>query len=211
MGPKKGAPSGPPLHLDERLLLGRGQLRACYHHPDSPELVVKVAAGQAKVQLQANHKELKGYRFLLRRHGRLEWVSHCHGLVATTLGEGLVCDCIRDVDGTISRTIWDHIHSPEEPDLSFLLAIAGQFCRYLEEKDIWLFDLNLKNIALQRQADGVYRPVFLDLKGRYDNNEFIPFSSYIPCLARRKRRRRARQLLSRIRHFHALRHPPPAP
>ena len=64
-----------------------------------------------------------------------------------------------------------------------------------------LFDLNLKNIALSRQSDNTYRPIILDLKGRYDNKEFIPLSSYIGFLARKKRARRVQQLIERISRF----------
>jgi hypothetical protein len=192
--------------LDDTLLIGRGQVRSCYHHPEDERLVIKVPSGPQKAQVQANHKEIKGYRFLLQRHGWLDCISHCHGFAATSRGEGLVCDCIRDSDGTISPTIWDIIHSQNKCDLNKILAIVEQFCAYLAEKDIWLFDLNLKNIALSRQSDNTCRAIVLDLKGRYDNNEFIPFSSYIGFLARRKRQRRARQLLERISYFYAARH-----
>ena len=194
--------------LDDTLLIGRGQVRSCYRHPQDEPLVIKVPAGSQKAQIQANHKEMKGYRFLLRRHGWLDCINHCHGFVATSHGEGLVCDCIRDSDGTISQTIWDIVHSRNKCDLDNILAIAAQFCAYLAEKDIWLFDFNLKNIALSRQSDNTCRAIILDLKGRYDNNEFIPFSSYIGFLARKKRERRARQLIERINYFYAARHNP---
>ncbi len=202
------------LVLDDTLLIGRGQVRCCFRHPRDDRLVIKVPAGPHKVQIQANHKEMKGYRFLLRRHGLLDCISHCHAFVATSHGEGLVCDCIRDSDGTISQTIWVMVHSPDGCDLGNILTTVEQFSAYLAEKDIWLFDLNLKNIALARQPDGTFRAISLDLKGRYDNNEFIPFSSYIGFLARKKRDRRARQLLERIIYFYTVRHkgqPPGTP
>lgn len=192
--------------LDPSSMIGGGQVRRCFCHPHDDRLVIKVPAGPLKAQLQANFKEMKGYRFLLQRHGRLDCISHCHGWVETNHGKGLICDCIRDADGSISPTIWDVIHSDGGWDLDALLEIAGRVCRELVARDIWLFDLNLKNIALCRQADGTCRPIFLDLKGRYDNNEVIPLSSYIPFLARKKRDRRCRQLLQRIAHFYNLRH-----
>lgn len=196
------------IMLDDTLLIGRGRLRSCYHHPEDQRLVIKVPSGPEKAQVQANHKEMKGYRFLLQRHGRLDCISHCHGFVETSHGQGLVADCIRDSDGTISPTIWDALHSPDRCDLNEILAVTGQLCAGLAEKDIWLFDLNLKNIALSRQPDNTLRPIILDLKGRYDNNELIPVSSYIGFLARKKRNRRVRQLLERISSFYAARHTP---
>jgi len=191
--------------LDDTLLIGQGQVRFCYRHPQDECLIVKVPAGPQKAQLQANHKEMKGYRFLMDKHGRLDCISHCHGLVDTNHGEGLICDCVRDADGHISQTIWDIVHSRIEYDLDYILATVEQLCAYLVDKDIWLFDLNLKNIALSRQADNTYRPIVLDLKGRYDNKEFIPLSSYIGFLARKKRARRVQQLIERISRFQITR------
>lgn len=191
--------------LTDELLINRGRVRLCFRHPTDRELVVKVAAGAEKAQLAANLKEYRGYRDLIRKHGRLSCISHCHGFVATDRGQGLVCDCIRDEDGTISETIYDIIVNRDDADLELIVTVAEGFCGYLRKHDIRLFDLNPKNIALSRKRNGDYRPVALDLKGRYDNNEFVPFSSYIGFFARRKMARRSRQLLERIVFFHANR------
>jgi hypothetical protein len=56
----------------------------------------------------------------------------------------------------------------------------------LTSKGIFIFDLNVKNIAFQLQSDNTYRPVAIDLKGRFDNNEFLPFSSYIKYFSQKK-------------------------
>lgn len=189
------------LALDETLLIGRGTVRCCYRHPEDASLVVKVPAGKKKKQLQANRKELMGYQFLLARHGRLDCISHCHGLIDTNLGQGLLCDCIRDADGGISATIWNIVNSTQPVDIEYILHVTKMLCDELVRQDVWLFDLNLDNIALLRGADNSYRPIILDLKGRYDNKEFIPLSSYIGFLARKKRARRLRQLLERISRY----------
>jgi hypothetical protein len=189
-----------PLVLGDDLLINRGRGRLCFRHPTDRSLVIKVPAGTADES--ANRKEWQGYRDLLRRHGRLSCISHCHGFVATDRGTGLVCDCIRDAGGAIARSIYDSIVFDDACDIARVLAVAETFGRYLLERDIRLFDLNPKNIALVLEQDGGYRAVALDLKGRFDNNEFIPLSSYIGFLARRKMRRRTRQLLERIRFFY---------
>lgn len=194
------------LELGDDYLINRGRVRVCYRHPADPKLVVKVAAGPNKMQRTANLKELKGYRDLVKRHGELPCVGRCHGIVQTSRGDGLVCDCICNADGTIAETIWDMIIFHDDCDVEKIVEVARVFCSFLVENDIFLFDLNLKNIALPKDADGGYRAVSLDLKGRFDNNEFIPFSSYITFFARRKLRRRTRQLLERIVSFRSRRH-----
>ena len=194
------------MFLPEKLLINRGRLRLCYRHPTNRALVVKVPAGTARDQLGANLKEYKGYNDLIRRHGLLACIGHCHGFTATDRGEGLVCDCIRDEDGRIARTIWDIIIHQDDCDLNQVTSVVKDFCSYLVSCDIRLFDLNLKNISLSRRRNGAYRPVFLDLKGRFDNREFIPVSSHIGFFARQKMARRTRQLFERIEFFHANRH-----
>ncbi len=193
--------SAEPLVLGDKLLINRGRGRLCFRHPAERSLVVKVPAGGGADQA-ANRKEWRGYRELIRRHGRLSCISHCHGFVATDRGTGLVCDCIRDARGVIARSIYDIIVYDDTCDIEQVLAVADSFGRFLLERDIRLFDLNPKNIALVLQRDGSYRAVALDLKGRFDNNEAVPLSSYIGFFARRKMRRRTRQLLERIRFFY---------
>jgi hypothetical protein len=187
--------------LDEEGFINRGTLRACYQHPENPNLVIKVPVGDKKGKELANLKELKGYHALVRKHIDLFCISHCYGFITTSHGTGLVCDCVRDHDGNISRTIADIITSGEDYDPAYVLAVAQNICDMLMSKKVYIFDLNIKNIALKLQPDGAYLPLAIDLKGRYDNNEFFPFSSYIEFLSRKKMERRCRQLLERISLF----------
>jgi hypothetical protein len=187
--------------LDEERFINRGTRRACYQHSENPNLVIKVPVGDKKDKELANLKELKGYHALVRKHIDLSCISHCYGFITTSHGTGLVCDCIRDHDGNISRTIADIITSGEDYDPAYILAVAQKFCDILKSKKVYIFDLNIKNIALKLQLDGSYLPFAIDLKGRYDNNEFFPFSSYIDFLSRKKMARRSRQLIERISLF----------
>ena len=198
--------SEPLITLTDDLLINRGRLRLCYRHPTNRDLVVKVPAGTKSFELGANLKEYKGYHDLLKRHGRLSCISHCHDFTITDRGQGLMCDCIRDEDGRIAHTLWDIIIHRDTCNLDHLVRVVRMFCSFLVKHDIWLFDLNPKNIALSRQLNGTYFPVALDLKGRYDNNEFIPVSSYISYFARKKMARRIRRLLERIEFLYVNRY-----
>ncbi len=189
------------IYLNNSLLIGRGTLRACYLHPENSALIIKVPAGDLDKGGQANHKELKGYRRLIREHGQLDCISHCHGTVDTSLGPGLICDCIRDEDGDVSKTIWDLVIYQDTCDIDYLQQVTGKFCDKLIEHDIFLFDINLKNIAMKRLNDGSYQPYAIDVKGPYDNPEFLGLSSHIRFLGRKKLKRRAAQLLARIAEF----------
>lgn len=185
------------LNLQKELLISSGTLRRCYRHPEQERLVVKVPLESREIFQQANQKEWRNYQLLLKKHKSLRRVAHCHGFVETNLGRGLQCDCICDNDGNRSPTLWDMVVCQEECDMPVILEAVQEFCRYLQENGIMLFDLNLKNIAMQRQADGSLKCIAIDLKGALDNNEIIPLSSYFHYFGMKKLRRRCNQLLER--------------
>lgn len=184
--------------LDSTLLINQGTVRACYHHPENSLLVIKVPTGSKKDREQANSIELKGYKALMRKHKDLSCISRCYGIEATNLGYGLVCDCIYDSNGYVSKSILDVIESDIPPDFSYVNDVVKKFTKYLMENSIQIFDLNMKNIVLQQQADGTYIPIIIDVKGGYEIKEFIPISKYISYFGRKKLERRCRQLLERI-------------
>jgi len=186
------------ISLDAGDLISSGTGRVCYLHPTNPNRVIKLPAGGKKEALQANMRELKGYQLLIREHVDLCCISHCYGFVETDRGTGLVCDCIRDDNGEISKTIRDIVVCEDGCDIDSILQVAEKLCDLLISKNIFLFDLNLGNIVLRRMHTGAFQAVVIDLKGRYENHEFIPLSSYLKYFARKKLKRRCDQLMDRI-------------
>jgi len=189
------------IRLDDNLLIGRGTLRACYLHPENSALIIKVGLADRAGGEDANRKEFLSYRNIRQRHATLDHVSHCHGFVDTDRGEGLVCDCIRDSGGEIARTLWDIVVYDDACDIANILEAAGVLCDYLIANDLFLFDINLKNIVLRKGREDDWRAYAIDLKGPFDNKEFLQLSSRITFLGRRKLKRRATQLLDRIVQF----------
>jgi len=183
--------------LEDDNFINQGTLRACYHHPKDRRFIIKVPAGDKKESELANLKEMKGYHALMREQIDLFCISHCYGFVSTNRGKGLVCDCIRDDDGTVSKTILDII-TGDDCDVDYIVEVAKGLCNTLISNRIYLFDINVKNIALKLRHDGTYQPFVIDLKGRYDNNEFLPLSSYVKYFALKKVARRGKQLIERI-------------
>lgn len=194
--------SQPILHLSEQMVINKGRERVCYIHPENNQLVIKIPRNSRGRNSGANQDELQGYRILRKEGKDLSFVSHCHGFIDTDRGQGLVCDCIRDDDGAIAKTIWDIVVLQDDCDVDYIIKVAEKLCDFLMTNQIWLFDLNLKNIVLKQLADGNYKPYIIDLKGRYANHEFIPLSRYINYFARKKLQRRSTQLLQRIVEYH---------
>ena len=116
-----------------------------------------------------------------------------------------MCDCIRDYNGDIAKTIWDIVVYQESCDVGYLVKVARTMCDYLMANDLFLFDINLKNVVLKKREDQSYRAYAIDLKGPYDNKEFLKLSSRITFLGRNKLRRRSKQLLERIVEFREMR------
>lgn len=193
------------LHLSTELVINKGRERICYLHPEDSTLVIKIPVTTPGRKAGANYNEMMGYRLLQKEGVDLSFISHCHGFVATDQGRGLVCDCIRDEDGAISKTIWDAVVFGEDCDIDYVAEVARKLCDHLISNRIWLFDLNLKNIVLQERADGTCKPYIIDLKGRYVSYELVPFSKYIPYFSLKKLERRSEQLLQRIGEYHRRR------
>lgn len=189
------------VQLHDRLIISSGRERICYLHPESEAYVIKIERCRAGKGGGMNDKEMEGYRLLSKQAAALALISRCHGFVDTSRGRGLLCDCIRDHDGSVSKTVWDHILHEEECDIEAVVATVRDYCDRLIAGRIWLFDLNPKNIALQRLPDGGFKAYMIDLKGRSENQELIPISRYIDYFALKKLKRRSSQLVARIRDY----------
>ena len=189
------------IRLDDTLLIGRGTLRACYQHPEDETLIIKVGLADQDGGIEANRKEFLSYQKISQRHDKLDHISHCHGFIETDRGQGLVCDCIRDSNGEIAKTIWEIVVYEDDCDIDNILEVARTLCDYLISHDLFLFDINLKNIVLRKGSDNDFRAYAIDLKGPYDNKEFLQLSSRITFLGRKKLKRRAQQLFERIVQF----------
>lgn len=187
------------IHLRDQDLIATSKTRKCYLHPEDPDKVIKILQKRSPFfKRDANWKEWRHYQYLTKRHPRLDFITKYHGFVTTNLGRGLMSDCIRDVDGKISVRLEKVLANPSAYDLAALEQSLRQITKTIVENNIQLFDLNQFNILIQVLAGGAYRPVSIDIKGRFNNYEFIPVSTYIPYFSRLKLNRRRRRLLKMI-------------
>jgi hypothetical protein len=169
--------------------------RACYLHPEDAGKVIKIVRVKTTFRKkETNWQEWQHYHYLLKQHGKLDFINECYGFIETDLGEGLIWQCVRDGSGEISNTITNIMKSPDGYDLGKVERVLDRFCGFLIEKNIQLFDLNPLNVMIRTCPDGSYQAVSADIKGRYANHEFIPISTYIPFFSRRKLTRRCKEL-----------------
>ncbi len=187
------------IHLQERDLIAVSKTRKCYLHPEDPDKVIKIVQRKPKFGKQdANWKEWRNYQYLMKRHSQLDFISTYHGFVDTSLGRGLCSNCIRDDDGRVSVRLEKVLANRRNYDLAVLEKALRQLSKIIVEKNVQLFDLNQFNILIQVLSDGTYRPVSIDIKGRYNNYEFIPVSTYITFFSRLKLKRRCQRLLQMV-------------
>jgi hypothetical protein len=172
--------------------------RVCYLHPEDADKVIKIVRQKAiSRKKNPNWQEWQHYNYLLKQHGKFDFINECYGFIETDLGEGLIWQCVRDGSGEIASTVTKIMENPDGYDLGKVESVLDHFCGYLIEKNIQLFDLNPTNVMIRICPDGSYQAVSADIKGRYANHEFIPISTYIPFFSRRKLTRRCKELTGR--------------
>lgn len=187
------------IHLQDEDLIASSKTRNCYLHPADPNKVIKIVRKKVPFwKRDANWKEWTNYQYIKKQHSQLNFISTYHGFIETNLGRGLLVDCIRDYNGRVSMRLENVLVNPVQYDLAALENVVDRFCQKITENNIQLFDLNFFNILIQILSDGKYRLVCVDIKGRCNNYELIPVSSYIPFFSRRKLKRRCHRLMQTL-------------
>ena len=184
------------IYLQDKDLIGSSKTRNCYLHPANPTKVIKIVRGKVPPwKRDANWKEWANYQYIKKHHSQLDFISTYYGFIETNLGRGLLGECILDYNGHVSRRLGDVLVNHAQYDLADVENVLGLSCQKIIENNIQLFDLNLLNILIQVLSDGTYRIVCVDIKGRYNNYELIPVSTYIPFFSRMKLKRRCHRLM----------------
>jgi len=189
------------LRLKEADLIATSTTRHCYLHPEDPAKVIKIVVKKPSkpFEYDSNIKEWKYYSKLKKMYLPLDFIPQYYGFVETNLGSGLVSECIRDFDGSISVRLQKLVFHEVRYDLLEVEKKIKQLTDLLIENNIQLFDLNRFNLLIQRRADGGYKIYSIDVKGPYDNKEFIPFSTYIRYCSVQKLKRRCGRLLNMVK------------
>ncbi len=167
------------LYLENSQLIGTGEDRECYQHPEDYNKCVKVTVSGDYKQ---SNDEIKFYRLMKKRGASCGQLAAFHGLAETSLGQGLVFTLIRDYDGKVSKSLGNYLSS-EDYSLSDFEQKLETLNRYLFDERLIIRDLSPDNVLYQKTSEGDGKLIIIDGVG---NNEFIPFSTYIDCLARKK-------------------------
>ena len=92
------------IELNNELLIGKGTRRSCYQHPDDASLCIKISTGTPNGIKQQN-RESHYYRAMEKRGVDFRHLARYEGSIETNLGTGHLYECIKDHDGSYSKSI----------------------------------------------------------------------------------------------------------
>lgn len=182
-------PSSSSYQLSDSTLIGRGNKRDCYAHPEDPNLCIKVARYPERWQECQAQSIVEWYytTHLKQRQVPLDHISDCHSWVQTNYAAGLVIERIRNEDGSPASTLRDALSTGR--------VEAAQTDRMLLELKHWLIkhaiaiaDLNGANLMVKGQ-DGNDRLIFVDGIGSREPDWKFTLYQRHPWLARMKTKR----------------------
>lgn len=169
-----GAEKRAPIRLSETLILGKGISKTVYAHPEDSALCVKIIHND-------NHdwRRERSFRAMRKRRGLADGaIPVYYGPVETTLGEGLLFECIRDFDGKVSATLAETLES----GVPFAGETLPALRRAIMEDRVILSDPNPDNFLVQRISPDTFRLRAIDGLGTH---AAIPLMYWFDFMARR--------------------------
>jgi hypothetical protein len=181
------------LHLKH--FLGMGATRLCFFHPEDADKCVKVAMRYRN--RPALQQELEAVTACVPHIGSY-LPEYLPELIETNLGPGLVCEIIKDADGTPSLPLTHYVLTNTLNEEVF--SQLTEFSRILTSNHIPLYDFNPDNFLVQIKGERqVLR--FTDLKtyNHYKPYTYLRLERYIPAISRHIVRRRLNRLFTWIK------------
>ena len=172
------------IELNDKLLISQGRNRRCYQHPEFSNRCIKVLHDDSPLKTQ--QRETRYFTRLTRRGVSWEMVVPLLDEVETNLGDGVVFELLRDVDGKISRTLEYYIYQ-DKPELNnWIITEIEHLKQYLFDQNIVFRDLNPLNILVQKYQPDSLRLMVIDGIG---HNDYIPLCDFSKTYGRQKIKR----------------------
>ena len=156
------------LSLDESLLIGIGRDRACYQHPTTPSLCIKVALKAEKQSI----RERNYLKFLKKKNRDLTYISQYMGTLDTNLGKGHVFELVRDEKNNIAPTLKTAIQN-KHIECHEVEELVNQLKTYLYTQSICAYDLSPNNIVVVKNSNSKWSLKIIDGIGISQPNPFI--------------------------------------
>lgn len=169
------------ININELNLIGKGTNRLCYEHPTDEHLCIKITHSDDFSEMK---REIEYYKILQQQNISWDYIARYHGSVSTSQGQGEIFDLIKDYDGEISKTLSFYLQTEEKTKtLHNPVPLLESLKAYILEEMIVVKDLNTKNMLYQKINEQEVRLILID---GVLNNDYLPFTKYIPFFTRKK-------------------------
>ena len=195
------------VELAPDLLIGHGRHKECYHHPDRPDLCIKVAYNEGGTTDLV--REIRYLKTLSGSNLDYSVLPAYYGTIETSKGTGYVYELIKDFNGDNCMTVQDILMDSSllEKHFDRLVDDLKLLHRNLLDNKIITMGLFPENIIVQRTAPNQTR---LRIVNDMGSSTLIHLDYYISALARQhieKRWQRFTQNL--VKHHYDGRFPSP--
>lgn len=166
------------VSLESATLLGSGNERFCYLHPDDEDKVIKIPHNKREKSRHQNELEYQYMSYLQQHNADMSHIAACYGWIETDMGRGLVFQRVHDANGmdsiTLNKALKESVLTVEEAK-----KLLEELRVYLEQNTILFVDVGLDNILCQKQEDGSYKLVIIDGLGA--RRPGLKFWFYLHC------------------------------
>ena len=175
-----------------------GEERDVYFHPEDDGKCIKISNVRPSVDFRPetlrdrlfwvtrgcntnyfdiNYTDALFYQQLSRRNDPevFKHLPKCYGLVDTDLGMGLVCELIRNGDGTNCMTMKQYIQKHGTISDPKVIKAVDDFLNWLVDKNIFLREMGGTNTFFQYNKTGQVKLYHIDAVGCLD---LIPLANY---------------------------------
>lgn len=193
------------IYLKQDLLLGTGDNRYCYEHPEDSTRCIKVDkpwnygfhnSRQKRIKkaimpwladFSSNREEARFYWSRVNKIGDKFYLHgpHCFGIVQTNIGPGLVFERIRDTNGCYSERL-DHYVQKNPEELGCLLSLVDKLRAFLLDHELYLFTSNPDNFLVQLRDGKAYTIFVIDWKTEGRTNNDLPIYKIFKGMARNR-------------------------
>lgn len=178
------------LTLTADNLIARGLHRECYQHPSDPALCIKVVVNGDDTETL---REQAYYQHLKQHLTDWQSIPYFHGEVQTDKGLGAVFDLIRNVDGTVAKTLKHYLDDPAlyKQYENILKTALQTLYQYQVEHNVLTMSLKPYNLLLQLDESQTQGKIYI-IDG-LGNSEFLPLANHLRLLGKAKIRRKWRR------------------
>jgi len=157
--------------LNKEVLIGKGTRRSCYQHPDDDSLCIKISTGTPN-SIKQQDRECHYYCTMEKRGVDFSHLARYEGSIETNLGTGHLYECIKDHDGSYSKSLNHYLRNNKAPQAELMQQFAS-LEGYLLDQGIIFYDLNGGNIICQKDAQAELRLVMIDGIGEVISFSFL--------------------------------------